>query len=214
LKGCRFALAIAAAAQLEAVAHAQAPTGEVVPRSSGVPMSPPSLPSPQPTDPAPPVPPAPPVTVRGPVVTIITRPPGQSVAIQRHPDLEVVCLAPCQRPLDATASYRLAGGWFQPTEPFSLPRADGEVVVEAHMRTPTQRRVGLILGLSGLGIAAFAGSVLLLQPGRLISDDPGAPNPNRESQKESLEVVVGLGLAVGLLGWILNATGHSTVTVN
>jgi len=76
-------------------------------------------------------------------------------------------------PLDPSASYQLAGGWFQPTPPFSLPRANGEVVVEAHLRTPTQRRVGWILALAGLGIAAFAGSVLLLQPGRLVSDDPG-----------------------------------------
>ncbi len=156
-----FSLSMAAAMQIvSATAHAQTPAPAQAPVA---PVPPPQYPPPQfgayPANPA--VAPGPgPGT--GPVVSLIaddSRARLQQQLLMRWQD---VCLTPCGRPVDPAGLYRVGGGVIVPSEPFRLPRPDGQVVVQANTASKVKKWVGFGLGIGGVAAAALGGIYLAI----------------------------------------------------
>ena len=100
-----------------------------------------SWPPPRPYDPPP---------VVGP--RVILRADNPNVRLQQHTQLRWrdVCLAPCGATVDPSALYRVGGGAAIASDPFPLPRASGDVYVDASVGSKVKRYVGLGLSIGGL----------------------------------------------------------------
>ena len=54
-----------------------------------------------------------------------------------------VCIAPCGITVDPAATYRIGGGTSMASDPFTLPRAAGDVYIEAQVGSKVKHWVGL-----------------------------------------------------------------------
>jgi hypothetical protein len=66
-----------------------------------------------------------------------------------------ICIAPCGITLDPHALYRVGGGTSLASEPFSLPRASGDVYIDAQVGSKVKHWVGLGLMIGGLVAAGY-----------------------------------------------------------
>jgi len=78
--------------------------------------------------------------------------------LQQHTQLRWrdVCIAPCGTTVDPAALYRIGGGTSLASEPFQLPRASGDVYVDAQVGSKVKHWVGLGLMIGG-AVAALYG---------------------------------------------------------
>jgi hypothetical protein len=88
---------------------------------------------------------------------------GTHVLVERvdaHGNTEPVCMAPCDQPLDASASYRLRSDTFRTTNHFQLKSTDPErqVVVRVTEERSTKSLVSAIVLMSLSGVFATAGA--------------------------------------------------------
>jgi len=88
---------------------------------------------------------------------VILRADSPNVRLQQHTQLRWrdVCLTPCGTTVDPSALYRIGGGTAIASEPFSLPRASGDVYVDANVGSKVKRYVGLGLSIGGLVAGAY-----------------------------------------------------------
>jgi hypothetical protein len=102
-----------------------------------------------------PMPPAPPPPVAGP--RVILKVDNFNGRLQQHTQFywRDVCLAPCGYTLDPNALYRIGGGTSIPSRPFQLPRASGDVHVDADVGSKVTQFVGLGLMIGGLAAAGY-----------------------------------------------------------
>jgi hypothetical protein len=100
-------------------------------------------------------PPAPEPLVSGPRVTL--RVDNANGRLQQHTQLRWrdICIAPCGVTLDPTALYRIGGGTSLPSEAFSLPRASGDVFIDAEVGSKVKHWVGLGLMIGGVVAAGY-----------------------------------------------------------
>jgi hypothetical protein len=99
--------------------------------------------------------PAEPAPVSGPRVTLrVDNPNGR---LQQHTQLRWrdICIAPCGVTVDPTALYRVGGGTSLPSEAFSLPRASGDVFIDAEVGSKVKHWVGLGLMIGGVVAAGY-----------------------------------------------------------
>ncbi len=80
-----------------------------------------------------------------------------------------ICIAPCGVTVDAGATYRIGGGTSLTSEPFTLPRASGDVYVDAKVGSKITHWVGLGLMIGGLVAAGYG--VLFWQLFNTVEDD-------------------------------------------
>jgi hypothetical protein len=60
-----------------------------------------------------------------------------------------ICIAPCGATVDPAALYRIGGGTSLASAPFALPRASGDVYVDAQVGSKVKKWVGLGLVIGG-----------------------------------------------------------------
>ena len=77
--------------------------------------------------------------------------------LQQHTQLRWrdICIAPCGVTLDPAALYRVGGGTSLASEPFSLPRASGDVFIDAEVGSKVKHWVGLGLMIGGVVAAGY-----------------------------------------------------------
>lgn len=128
--------------------------------------------SPPPTGPswppAGPPPPAEPPVVGPRLILQVDNPNGR---LQQHTQLRWrdICIAPCGVTVDPRATYRIGGGTSISSEPFTLPRASGDVYVDAKVGSKITHWVGLGLMIGGLVAAGYG--VLFWQLFNTVRDD-------------------------------------------
>ena len=107
---------------------------------------------------------------------VILRSDSPNVRLQQHTQLRWrdVCLAPCGTTVDPSALYRVGGGTAIASEPFPIPRAAGDVYVDASVGSKVKRYVGLGLSIGGLVAGAYG--LLFWSVADNISNDSG-PDP-------------------------------------
>jgi len=66
-----------------------------------------------------------------------------------------ICIAPCGVTVDPRATYRIGGGTSLTSEPFTLPRASGDVYVDAKVGSKITHWVGLGLMIGGVVAAGY-----------------------------------------------------------
>jgi len=88
---------------------------------------------------------------------VILRADSPSVRLQQHTQLRCrdFCLAPCGTTVDPSGLYRIGGGTAIASDPFPLPRASGDVYVDASVGSKVKRYVGLGLSIGGLVAGAY-----------------------------------------------------------
>jgi hypothetical protein len=70
-----------------------------------------------------------------------------------------ICIAPCGATVDPTALYRIGGGTSLASAPFSMPRASGDVYVDAQVGSKVKKWVGLGLMIGG-AVALLYGGII------------------------------------------------------
>jgi hypothetical protein len=77
--------------------------------------------------------------------------------LQQHTQLRWrdICIAPCNVTLDPRGLYRIGGGTSLASDPFSLPRASGDVYIDAQVGSKVKHWVGLGLMIGGLVAAGY-----------------------------------------------------------
>ena len=155
----------------------------------------------------------------GPVVVLRASKPQATLQVetrldwQTHPSWHNVCPAPCGRPVDPAALYRVAGRSLVPSDPFTLPRRSGEVTIDAQLGSRGRNIVGKVFTLAGFGATA-AGALLYLAGSRVspYAGGDAAPPPRLILQFYGAVLFVG-GIAVGATGIPLWATSSTSVDV-
>lgn len=156
---------------------------------------------------------------QGPVVVLRASKPLATLQVetrldwQTYPSWHNVCPAPCGRPVDPAALYRVAGRSLVPSDPFTLPRRSGEVTIDAQLGSRPRNIVGKVFTLAGFGATA-AGALLYLAGSRVSPDAGGdaAPPPRLILHFYGALLFVA-GVAVGATGVPLWATSSTSVDV-
>lgn len=190
-------------------AHAQAPAPaaqpyEGLPPPAGYPAPPPGYPpppagypaaaGPSPVSPGALTPPPGAPPVNGPVVQVQSNNPKARLQTMRL-KWQDVCTAPCNVPVDPSATYRIGGGSIRPSEEFRMPRPAGTVLVTTETGSTVKHWVGIAMIVGGLG-AALSGLILY---------SLASSNANYTSDQKSLNK--GLGVAYMIGGGVVAAIG-------
>jgi len=132
---------------------------------------------------------------------VILRADSPSVRLQQHTQLRWrdVCLAPCGTTVDPSGLYRIGGGTAIASDPFPLPRASGDVYVDASVGSKVKRYVGLGLSIGGLVAGAYG---LLFWS---IANDSNYNNSADDSGAD--DVARNFGLFCFAIGAVLEAVG-------
>ena len=119
-----------------------------------------------------------------------------------------VCIAPCGVTVDPAATYRIGGGTSIPSETFMLPRAAGDVYIEADVGSKVKHWVGLGLMIGG---AVAAGYGLLWWQFFSGADDPynSSLNDFRDTARNVGLVIIGVGAVLEIVGLVMFAGGTS-----
>jgi hypothetical protein len=70
-----------------------------------------------------------------------------------------ICIAPCGATVDPAALYRIGGGTSLSSAPFSMPRASGDVYVDAQVGSKVKKWVGLGLMIGGAVAFLYGGLI-------------------------------------------------------
>lgn len=156
---------------------------------------------------------------QGPVVVLRATKPRATLQVETRLDWQPrsswrdICAAPCGKPVDSAALYRVAGRSLVPSDPFTLPRQSGEVTIDAQLGSRPRNIVGKVFTFAGFGAAA-AGALLYLAGSRVSPDAGGdaAPPPRLILQFYGALLFIA-GMAVGATGVPLWATSSTSVDV-
>jgi len=98
--------------------------------------------------------------VAGPTVRLVTN--NSRARLQQQFQLRWtdVCAAPCGIAVNPAATYRVGGGPLRATDPFTMPRSSGPVLIDAKLGSNVKHWVGVGLAIGG-GIYLAGGGVLL-----------------------------------------------------
>jgi hypothetical protein len=99
--------------------------------------------------------------VEGPTVRLSADHPRARLQRQFQLRWTDVCAAPCGIPVNPTGAYRVGGGALRATDPFSMPRSSGTVLVQAKMGSNVKHWVGVALTIAG-GVNLLGGCLYLV----------------------------------------------------
>jgi hypothetical protein len=129
-----------------------------------------------------------------------------------------ICLAPCDRALDARALYRIAGEGVTPSAAFQIPATPNGLTLDVHAGSRPARAAGFGLGLAGLagvlfGVTMFAAAAATEPPttGPFAQPFFASTNASRAQQAATMQVLGVIGLAAGVVGL---AVGIPLVALN
>jgi len=112
---------------------------------------------------------APPRAVAGPVVTLNAGSSKARLQVFGQMHLWVdVCAPPCRVPVAATGTYRVGGNSIRPSDPFTMPRPSGPVLIDAQLGSTVKRGVGIGLIIGGIANAAL-GALYYSEAGKFAS---------------------------------------------
>ncbi len=119
-----------------------------------------------------------------------------------------VCIAPCGVTVDPAATYRIGGGTSISSETFMLPRAAGDVYIEADVGSKVKHWVGLGLMIGGVVAAGYG---LLWWQFFSGADDPynSSLNDFRDTARNVGLVIIGVGAVLEIVGLVMFAGGTS-----
>ena len=140
--------------------------------------------------------PAPPIA--GPrVILQVDNPNGR---LQQHTQLRWrdICIAPCNVTLDPRGLYRIGGGTSIASDPFSLPRASGDVYVDAQVGSKVKHWVGLGLMIGGLVAAGY---------GLFFWEISRTANDNTSTGQDARDFVRNIGITFLSIGGVLEIVG-------
>ena len=122
--------------------------------------------------------------------------------LQQHTQLRWadICIAPCGVAVDPLALYRIGGGTSMASEPFKLPRAAGDVYIDAEVGSKVKHWVGLGLMIGGLVAAGYG-----LLAWQLF--DSVADNDNTSASQNARDFGRTFGIIFLSVGGILEAVG-------
>ena len=221
-----MALAVLAAAQLSytPLGHAQEPAApppqaqpqaapQVQSQPGPYPNAAPPPPYAQPYPYAAPYPYAQPYPppVYGPIVTLRADNPRARLQVMTQLKWQDVCVAPCNVPVHPGGTYRVGGGSIRGSDEFTMPRASGQVVVDAQVGSKVKRGIGIGLTVGGALSALFGGIFFLAAPADT-SDPYGYSNNNREDAQFLGVFYLAIGAALMAVGIPLS-TSSTTVQV-
>ena len=143
--------------------------------------------------------PAPPPIAGPRVILQVDNPNGR---LQQHTQLRWadICIAPCGVAVDPLALYRIGGGTSMASEPFKLPRAAGDVYIDAEVGSKVKHWVGLGLMIGGLVAAGYG-----LLAWQLF--DSVADNDNTSASQNARDFGRTFGIIFLSVGGILEAVG-------
>jgi hypothetical protein len=139
-------------------------------------------------------PPSGPPRYSGPVVTLQADNPAARLQILGQVRWTDVCRAPCNVPVNPGGSYRVGGGTIRGSEPFSMPRVSGGVLVNAQTGSTVKHWVGVGMILGGLADAAF-GALYYSSADSLAN----SPSNTTHQSKQYFQTVGLVSLISGLL---------------
>jgi hypothetical protein len=140
-----------------------------------------------------------PPPVYGPIVTLRADNPRARLQVMTQLKWQDVCLAPCNVPVHPGGTYRVGGGSIRGSEEFTMPRASGQVVVDAQVGSKVKRGIGIGLTIGGAVSALVGGIVLVSAPAD--SNDPYGYSSNRREEAQFL------GVFYLVIGAVLMAVG-------
>jgi len=149
--------------------------------------------------------------ISGPRVTLqVDNPNGR---LQQHTQLKWrdVCIAPCGAVVDPTATYRVGGGSSIASDPFQLPRASGDVFIDAQVGSKVKHWVGLGLMIGG-GVSALYG-LLYWQLSKAFADVETSSGNGSTGFSDTVRniglIAIGVGVVLEVVGIVMFADGTS-----
>lgn len=120
--------------------------------------------------------------------------------LQQHTQLRWrdICIAPCNVTMDPRGLYRIGGGTSIASDPFTLPRASGDVYIDAQVGSKVKHWVGLGLMIGGLVAAGY---------GLFFWEISRAANDNTSSGQEARDFVRNIGITFVSIGGVLEIVG-------
>jgi hypothetical protein len=118
-----------------------------------------------------------------------------------------VCLAPCDVTVDPAATYRIGGGTSIPSETFTLPRAAGDVYIDAQVGSKVKHWVGLGLMIGGVVAAGYG--LLWWQLFSGVDDTSSGAQNFRDTGRNIGLFMIGVGAVLEIVGVVMFAGGTS-----
>ena len=141
---------------------------------------------------------------------VILRADNPSARLQQFTPLRWrdVCITPCGVTVDPAGTYRIGGGTSINSDTFTLPRAGGDVYIDAQVGSKVKHWVGLGLMIGG---AVAAGYGLLWWQLFSAADDPynSSLNDFRNTMQNVGLFIVGVGAVLEIVGVVLFSGGTS-----
>jgi hypothetical protein len=150
--------------------------------------------------------------VAGPRVTLQTDNPN--ARLQQYTPLRWrdVCLAPCGVTVDPAATYRIGGGTSMASDPFTLPRAAGEVHIDAEVGSKVKHWAGLGVMIGG-GVAALYGLFWWQVLGGFADSANTSSSEDFGNTARNIGLVfIGIGAVLAIVGTVM-FTGGTSVKV-
>jgi len=120
-----------------------------------------------------------------------------------------VCIAPCGYQVDPRAIYRVGGGSSIASDPFQLPRASGDVFVDAQVGSKIKHWTGLGLMIGGL-VAGLYGVIYLETSSAFQQIDNMTGDTSFGNSVRTIGwTVIGVGVALEIVGIVLFASSTS-----
>jgi hypothetical protein len=145
-------------------------------------------------------PPSGPPGYSGPVVTLrADNPRARLQILGQELRWRDVCTAPCNVSVPPAGSYRVGGGPIRGSEPFSMPRPSGPVLISAQTGSSVKHWVGI--GLIAAGVANVAFGALYY------SEATSLANSSSNTTGNTKGFYQGVGIAGIVVGVIVAAIG-------
>jgi len=119
-----------------------------------------------------------------------------------------VCVAPCGRQLDPQALYRVGGGSSIASDPFQLPRASGDVYIDAQVGSKVKHWTGLGLMIGG-AVTGLYGLIYLETSSAFRSFDNMAGTDLGNTARNIGYTVIGVGVVLEIVGIVLFSSSTS-----
>jgi hypothetical protein len=155
---------------------------------------------------------APPVPRLGPIVFLRTDTPRATLQVQTQLFWQDLCSTPCGVPVDPARLYRVGGRPFVPTEPFTMPRQTGQVVIEARMGSRARNIVGTVLTIVGIPLGV-TGGIMLYTGVHEPNDEFGQPTFSKLALTVYGAAFLITGTVLTLVGLPLWATSGTSMTM-
>jgi hypothetical protein len=119
-----------------------------------------------------------------------------------------VCIAPCGVTVDPAATYRIGGGTSIASDTFMLPRAAGDVYIDAQVGSKVKHWVGLGLMIGGVVAAGYGLLWWQLFSGVDDYNSSGASSIRDTGRNIGL-FMIGIGAVLEIVGVVMFAGGTS-----